>query len=105
MSIPAKEKEKMSNDPFYKVCCLTGRNDEKIDWHHAMRFGGKNVQEAFAIVPITESIHKYHRGITTEVNDQIMHVVLNRATDDQLRKYSKAIDYFKERDRLNKKYN
>jgi hypothetical protein len=29
--IPKEMREEMANDPFYKVCCITGRSDEKID--------------------------------------------------------------------------
>ena len=103
--IPVKLKEDLNKDPFYKKCCLTGRTDGKICFHHNLIFAGKQVQEKFAILPVIEDIHKYHRGLTSEVKEKLNWIMLNRATDTQLKMYSKATDYIAMRDRLNKKYN
>src|SRR5574343_1267279 len=98
--IPQTLKNNMANDPYYQKCCITGRRNEKIDWHHNLIFGGKQVNEKFCILPLAKSIHdnivKYK-----EICDWIM---LNRATDDDILKYSKAVDYKQVKERLNKKY-
>lgn len=90
----------MEADPFYKQCCITGSKSGKIDWHHNLIFAGRQVNEKFCILPLLKSIHD-NIVVHKEECDWIM---WNRATDEEIKRYSKAIDYFKERDRLNKKY-
>lgn len=92
----------MSDDPFYTRCCISGisKNSTKIDFHHNLRFGGKNVQEKFCILPLAKEIHDkidYYK----EKCDWIM---LNRASEEELERYSKATNYKSMRDRLNKIY-
>ena len=96
-AIPPKMKEEMANDPFYKKCCITGRSDEKIEWHHNLMFAGKRVSEKFAILPVLQSIHRQE----AKYKDELNRIMLNRATDEELERYSKAVDYKKLRDRLN----
>ena len=102
--IPIKLREELADDPFYKKCCLTGRTSEKIEFHHNLIFAGRQVQEKFAILPICKSIHQYHNGLTSEVKEKLNWIMLNRATDKELEKYSKAIDYKKYKKLLDKKY-
>jgi len=102
--IPRELREELSKDPFYKRCCLTGRNDKKIDFHHALEWKGRQVQERFCILPIIIDIHQYHQGITKEVKEKLDWIWLNRATDEELLYYSKAENYLAKRNRLNKKY-
>lgn len=101
-NIPKKLKEEMANDPFYKKCCITGTlaTNAKVEWHHGLMFAGKRVQEKFAIIPLRKDIHDnvvYYR-------EKCDWIILNRATDEQLKKYSKSTDLIAMRDRLNKKY-
>lgn len=104
MPIPPKLREELSQDPFMQKCCLTGRSDEKVEWHHALAFGGKSVQEKFCILPVTVSIHQYHQGITKEVKEKLDWIWLNRASDEEIQRYSKAENYQAKKERLNKKY-
>lgn len=98
--IPTKLKSEMERDPFYRRCAVTGRTAEKIDWHHNLIFGGRQVNEKWAIIPLSKQVHDaIHRY--KEIVDWIM---LNRATDDELKRYSKAVDLISKRARLNKKY-
>lgn len=98
--IPKKLIAELENDPYYKKCCITGRNDERIEFHHNLIYAGKQVNEKFCILPLLQSIH---RDIVKykEVCDWIM---VNRGTTEELHKYSKAKNYLWERLRLNKKY-
>jgi hypothetical protein len=100
--IPPKLKQEMAEDPFYKKCCITGTpaTSAKIDWHHGLTYAGKQLQERFAIIPLRKDIHD-NIVLYREKCDWI---ILNRANDQQLKKYSKAIDLTAKRDRLNKKY-
>ncbi|MDD5110861.1 MAG: hypothetical protein PHI63_06675 [Patescibacteria group bacterium] len=101
-SIPAKLKKEMAADPFYARCCISGdlARNTKVEWHHNLKFRGKQVQEKFAILPLRADIHRDVQH-WKRVCDWIM---LNRATDEQLKKYSKAVDLIAVRDRMNKHY-
>lgn len=100
--IPKKIRDEMSEDPFYQQCCITGtpNTSAKVEWHHNLIYAGKQVQEKFAILPLREDIH---RNIV-KYKEKCNWIMLNRATPEQLEKYSKAINYKRELDRLNKIY-
>jgi hypothetical protein len=104
MAIPVKLREELAADPFYKKCCLTGTMSGKVDFHHNLIYAGRQVQEKWCILPVANSIHQYHQGITSEVKEKLKWIMYNRATDEELKKYSKCKDLIKERERLNKKY-
>lgn len=98
--IPPKLREEMSQDPFYKKCCITGQTSGKIDWHHNLTFGGKRQNEKFCILPLAKEVHDkiaYYK----ELCDWIM---WNRANESEIQRYSKAINYQQVKERLNKKY-
>jgi hypothetical protein len=100
VSIPLQMREEMGNDPYYKKCCITGSTFGKIDFHHNLRFGGKNVQEKFCILPLSKAIHDkidYYK-------EQCDWIMWNRASLEEIRRYSKAENYFLTLERLNKKY-
>lgn len=90
----------MANDPFYKRCCITGSTSGKIDWHHNLIFAGRQVNEKFCILPLSkevhDNIHKY--------KEQCDWIMLNRASEHELSCFSKAIDYRRLKEFLNKKY-
>jgi len=91
--IPKKLLNEILEDKFYKKCCLTGKSYGKIDWHHNMTWQGKNVQEKFAILPVHNSIHQYHNGLTSEVKEKLNRIMVSRMTEEQLDYYSKAVNY------------
>jgi hypothetical protein len=101
-------REEMSNDPYYKFCSreADGSCDGRITWEHVLTYAGKQIDEKWAIIPLCEYHHAVNQyqdgtGLNKEKNTW---VALNRATDDELRKYSKGIDYINLRNRLNKIY-
>ena len=90
----------MENDPYYKKCCITGKSYGKIDWHHNLIYGGSQVNEKFCILPLAKEIH----DDIVKYKEQCDWIMCNRATDEELKRYSKAINYIAMRERLNKKY-
>ncbi len=94
----------MAADPFYGKCCVTGISKRvgRIEWHHAFTWAGKRVNEAWCIVPLEESIHRrVHERWLAEVIERI---ILNRADEDTLIRYSKVTDLITRRDQLNDQY-
>lgn len=95
----------MAADPFYEKCCISGVRKApgvKIEWHHAFQFAGKRVNEKWCIVPVTEIVHDKAR--TSEMKERIDWVILNRADDETLKRYSKAEDLIRKRSYLNNKF-
>lgn len=98
--IPSELRHEMETDPYYSKCCITGSTSEKIDWHHNMIYAGSQVNEKFCILPLSRSIH----NDIVKYKERCDWIMCNRATDKELRRYSKAINYINERERLNKIY-
>jgi hypothetical protein len=98
--IPKPLLNEMLADPFYKICCVSGISNERIELHHNFIFGGRQVNEAWCILPLAHSIHE--RIIAYK--DRCDQIMLNRADEATLKKYSKAIDLIRKRDYLNKKF-
>jgi len=90
--IPIKLRKELEQDPFYKTCCLTGRTDGKIEKHHNLIFAGKQVQKKFAILPVHNDLHQYHRKITSRVKELLNRIMVARMTEEELDYYSKAVD-------------
>lgn len=100
--IEPKLVKELEADPFYKQCCITGLSHKavKIDWHHNLIYGGKQVNAKFCILPLADFVH---RNIVKH-KEKCDWIMWNRATPEEIQKYSKAINYQRELQRLNKKY-
>jgi hypothetical protein len=92
----------MAQDPFMTRCCITGNTTEKIDWHHNLIHAGRQVNEPWAILPLARSIHD--RVHEKDIKDRCDWVMLNRATEEQLAPYCRAINYIRRRNILNQRY-
>ncbi len=103
-NIPKKLNEQMNQDSYYKFCCLADENCEgKIERHHALIFGGKQVQKKYCILPACEKFHHRYAN-RKDIKEKMDWIWLNRATEEELKEVSKAIDYKKVKERLNKIY-
>jgi len=99
-AISPKLRKEMSDDPYYSKCCLSGTSYGKIDWHHNLIFAGRQVNEPWCILPLETNLH---RDII-KYKEMCDWVMLNRATDEELKRYSKAENLTAKKDKLNKKY-
>lgn len=106
-NVPKKLKEQWSKNPAKKCC----RSDEgncrgRLTKDHTIIYAGKQVQEDWAIVDVCEYHHavgQYQSG--GDLNrEKHTYIALCKATDDELRKYSKVINYIALRERLKHKY-
>lgn len=76
----------MSEDPYYKYCCIYGESCEgRVQWHHNLRSwlnGNKGrVNEKFCILPVCEF---HHRLADTRIIKQILDKVMwDRATKEE----------------------
>jgi hypothetical protein len=103
--ISPKIKEVLLQEP--DVCALKDGNcSGRITWEHTLIFSGKQIDEVWAIIKICarhHSVDEWQDGGLLNKEKNVW-VALNRATDEELRRYSKAIDYLKLKEKLNKKY-
>lgn len=104
--ISQKVKNKVLERPQVCARANEGTCQGNLTWEHSLIFGGRQLDEAWAIVILCE----YHHAVNQfqdggDLNKELnVCIALNQATDEELKKVSKAIDYIALRDRLNKKY-
>lgn len=109
--IPPKIRKQIDTDPFYKICALTNQHDHvcagRITIDHSIIYQGKQLQEIWALTPVCERGHgvdSYAGSDTARLREMRLWVSLNRADQKDLIRISKAVNYIRELDRLNKKY-
>lgn len=106
--IPLAQRAEMAANPEYSRCSLIGYHEcgGSISWEHALIFRGQKCQMVFSIIPLCSRGHAVneYQDAGTMNKEMNVWVALNRATDEELRSISKAINYLRERDRLNKKF-
>lgn len=96
-------KNEMSDDKFYKKCCIQDSDClGRIEWHHNLIFKGQQVNEKFCILPVCKWHHDREKHQIYK--EKLNWIMWNRATSEQITFYSKAIDYKFQLERLNKKY-
>jgi len=107
--IPKQLRDEMEADQFYQRCCATGVKGGpgiKIDWHHnftSYQHGNKGrLNEKWCILPLLDTVHR--KADTREVKEYLDWIMLNRADNATLKKWSKVEDLIQKRNRLNKKY-
>jgi len=86
--IPQKLRNELSEDPYYKKCCLT-KSKYNVKFHHSWIYAGKQINEKWAIMPVIwrkhspygddDSIHKCQ-----ETKEYVQYLSLQRADIDDL---------------------
>jgi hypothetical protein len=94
--IPHLVRKECEADPYYKKCCLTGKEswEVKIDWHHAFDYSGTQINEKWAIMPIWWYMHSSNGDEKSVHNSKktrefVQYLSLLRATPEDLAKYPK----------------
>jgi hypothetical protein len=100
--IPTKLRDDMSNDPYMKQCCFDGNHWGHVEWHHNLIYSGRQVNEAFCILPLCQLHHR--DADNKETREKLNWIMWNRATEEQLTRFSKAENYKETLARLNNKY-
>ena len=103
--IPQKLKQEMEADPFYKQCARKpdGNCKGRITWEHAIIYAGKQLNEKWAIIPLCA----YHHAVDEYQDcgdlwkERNQWIAINRATNEELEKISKVVDYKFFKNKLN----
>ena len=85
---------------FYRSCCLCG--EPHINLHHNLIYGGQQINEVWCILPLCPECHEKEKH--RDVKDKLNWIMLNRATPEELKRYSKVENLTTKRDRLNVKF-
>jgi len=84
--IPQKLREELANDPFMKVCIITG-DTKNVSWEHCWTYGGKQINEKWAIVPLRRDLNV---NMQADIKEKCRTVSIMRATDEDFAKYPKV---------------
>lgn len=108
-NIPPALKKYILTDPYYKKCCLEDEECQyesghrQIEWHHAIIYAGKQLQKKWAIVPVCSGFHHKYAD-RSDIKERIVRVCVMRATKEELKEVSKAIDYVKLKEKYENSY-
>ena len=104
--ISPKVKEELAKEKNICARSMDKNCAGRITWEHTLIYAGKQIDEVWAIIHLCE----YHHAVNNyqdrgELNkERNVWIALNRATDKDLEKYSKSIDYKRMKVNLNNKY-
>lgn len=108
--ISTKVRKQIDADPEYRFCMLRAYKDHicggRITMEHALIHAGSQIDAKFAIISACargQEVDHYQDAHTMD-KDMNHWVALNRASDEELKAISKAVDYFYIRERLNEIY-
>lgn len=103
--IPTRLREEMDAMPFYHLCCFHRVNHGptvKIEWHHNLIYAGTQVNEKWCILPICEAIHE--KANEKHIRERLDWIMVNRATEAELKKFSKVRNLIFQKGQLNQQY-
>lgn len=98
--IPEELRNELAGKKYYKNCALCFK--EGVQWHHNLIYGGKQVNAEFCIIPLCPNCHE--KANEKSIKEKLNWIMLNRATDEEIELYSKAIPYRQVKTNLNNKY-
>lgn len=98
MAIPKSVKRELEEDETMKQCAVRGCKCIDLEWHHVWMFGGKQIQETWAIVALCKKHHRGANGTITRVGrieSQFASIQKLIASGfKNLNKYQKPMDKF-----------
>lgn len=102
--IPKKIRDKLAQDSFMKKCCFQGCGKLDVEWNHALKYSGRQINEWYAIVPLCVEHHRGNNGtIYKEVKEWCSWVAIMRGIKDLQKKYPKY-NWLQEKNYLTNKF-
>lgn len=103
--IPKDVLEAILADKFYKFCCIPHFEfpcSGRVEFHHNLIYGGRQVQEKDFILPVCTLHHAKEKS--KSIKDRLNWVMLKRGSQRLIEAYSKSTNWAFEQQRLNKLY-
>lgn len=106
-AISQRVRKIIDSDPFYTVCSryMDGNCSNHITMEHAIIYGGNQVDEHWAIIPLCtyhHAVNEYQDGGDLD-KEKNLWIALNRATAIDFSKYPRR-DFIREKNNLNRIY-
>lgn len=109
-TISKRVKDQILEDPFYCRCAREALLKDhvcagRITWEHSFIYGGKQIDEVWAIIPLCAFAHGVDQYQDCGIMDKKISewIAINRMTAEDEAKYPKR-NWAREREWLNKKY-
>jgi hypothetical protein len=82
--IPKQLRDEMEADPYYKQCVRRkeGNCSGRITWEHSFEYGGKQINEKWAIIPLCW-YHHLGDGLDKDYNQYISVNRMTKADEDK----------------------
>lgn len=86
-AIPQKLRDEMAQDPYYSQCVLkdSGVCLGRIEWHHALIYGGRQQNRKFCILPLCQGHHR--KADDKLIKAKLDKIMYDRATPEDLAEY------------------
>lgn len=97
--ISPRVRKLIDSDPFYTKCCITGEPNPSME--HCWLYAGKQIDEAWAIVPLAYRFNTSHPP--KDIKEKCQLISLGRATQEDLSKYPRK-DWITMKSYLEKKF-
>ena len=83
--------------PFYAQCCLCG--NRHVQLHHNFQYAGQSISEAWCLLPLCPTCHAIEKR--RDIKEKLNWIMLNRASLEELKRYSKVENLLAKKERLN----
>lgn len=100
-SIPKDILNQFLENEVNHYCALCGSTPVQI--HHNLIFGGRRIHDLWTLIGLCPKCHDIEKR--RDIKDKLDWIMCNRATDQELMKYSKVVNWIKRRDYLNTIFN
>jgi len=105
--IPTKMLQQMLAMPYYRQCCFHTRFAGKcgvgrLQYHHHLRYGGRRINEIFAILPLCPTIHEAEGNV--KIREHLDYIMVTRMTEEDFAKYPN-VDWQQKKEYLTEKFN
>lgn len=90
--IPPAIRAKLADDPFMTRCIFDNSTcDGRIEWQHALTYGGKRVNELYSILPLCSKHHREQGAYRIQQEAVMSQRIKHFHAEDEFRaKYPKS---------------
>lgn len=87
--IPPKLRKQLAKDPYMQACIWCGSRTN-IEWEHSLTYGGRQINEWYAINPLCRNCHRGYSGtVKAVIKDFSRWTALVRGIKHLMRDYPK----------------
>lgn len=90
--IPKEIRDLLADDPFMTHCVVGHECEGRVEWNHALIYGGKRQNERYAIIPVCNKHHRAMSKSTKAICDMAMRTRIKyfKAEEEFSRKFPRS---------------